>query len=81
MIHYADGKMPVSFRGSGSRRHAFHLNRLTKEVLYGDKIGKNDTVLFLDSDAFPIRSLGPLIEALPQATLFAIQRTDNGEPR
>lgn len=57
--------------------HAAKLNNLAMEI--SAEAAKDDLIMFLDGDAFPIQDPMPLIQdSLARAPLVAVQRADNG---
>lgn len=59
--------------------HIRRLNKLTCHVLSEWSLVDEDVLVFLDSDAFLIRDIEPLIEKLKQYPIIAVQRLENGD--
>jgi hypothetical protein len=60
--------------------HAGKLNHLALEIMH--EAERDDLVMFLDGDAFPIADPMPLIDrALGEAALVAVRRAENGDDK
>jgi len=73
---YADRVFYSSF--DRVRDHATKLNLLAEEICERAE-GPDDTIVFIDGDAFPIADLGPLLADLPATRLAAIRRAELGD--
>lgn len=68
---------PPNSRSSG--RHVARLNKLTRHVISQSLVAEEDVLVFLDSDAFLIRSIEPLVEELKRYPVISVQRLENGD--
>ncbi len=60
--------------------HARRLNEMARRV--SEVADPSDALLFLDGDAFPLRDLAPLVDALDDVPLIAVRRDENlGDPQ